>query len=152
MANYQDKQGLGFLIRASNAFDTAENAAAAAAVYGEYYVTKPCSISEFKFIVTTVCLAGTTAPVVEVNRRPTPGSATGEVLLAQITIPTGTAAGKVMSKRFAPVQLNVGDSLSFEHVTQAADPGTPTCSGFYDVVLEQDFESDGNQSDLVASA
>lgn len=149
---YTQKMGLGYLIRASNAHDTAENAAAAAAVYGEYYVTKPCAISEFKFILSAACLAGTTAPVVEVNRRPTPGSATGEVLIDQITIPTGTAAGKVMSTRFAPVQLNVGDSLSFEHVTQAADPGTAACAGFYDVVLESDHEVDGNQSDLIVSA
>lgn len=150
--SYPNKMGLGYLIRASNAFDTAENLAATAAVYGEYYVTKPCSIAELRFHVSTVILAGTTAPVIEVNRRPTPGSASGEVLIAQITIPSGTAAGKVMVKRFAPVQLNVGDSLSFEHVTQAADPGTETGAGFYDVVLHLDEESDDNQSDLVVSA
>lgn len=146
------KQGLGFLVRASNAFDTGENLAAAAGVYGEYYVTKPCSISEIRFIVTTLVSATTTAPVVEVNRRPTPGSASGEVLLDQITIPDTTAAGKVMVARFAPVQLNVGDSIAFEHVTQAAGSGTAAGVGFYDVVLHVDDESDGNQTDLVVSA
>lgn len=149
---YPTKQGLGYLIRASNAFDTAENAAAVAAVYGEYYVTKPCSISGFKFIVTVACSATTTAPVVEVNRRPTPGSSSGEVLIDQITIPDGTAAGKVMYTRFAPVQLNIGDSLAFEHVTAAAGSGTPACAGFYDVELEVDEEVEANQSDAVASA
>lgn len=149
---YVNKQGLGYLVRASNAFDTAENLAAAAAVYGEYYVTKPCSFAELRFIVSTLVAADTTAPVVEANRRPTPGSATGEVQLASITIPEATAAGKVMVKRVEPVQLNVGDSLAFEHVTQAADSGTAAGAGFYDAVLHVDEESDGNQSDLVVSA
>lgn len=148
---YPQKQGLGLLIRASNAFDTAENLAATAAVYGEYYVTKPCSVAELRFIVTTAIVAGTTAPVIEVNRRPTPGSSSGEVLLTQFTIPNGTAAGKVLVERFAPVQLNVGDSLAFEHVTQAADSGTAAGAGFYDAVLHLDEESDANQTDLVSA-
>lgn len=146
------EQGLGYLIRASNAFDTGENLAAAAAVYGEYYVTKPCSVKSLRFIVTTEIDATTTAPVIEINRRPTPGSSSGEVLICQMTIPDNTAAGKVVVERFAPVQLNVGDSLAFEHVTQAAGSGTAAGIGFYDVELEADYEVDGNQSDLVAGS
>jgi len=150
--SYTNKVGLGYLIRASNAFDTAENIAATAAVYGEYYVTKPCSVFEFRFIVTLAIAASTAAPVVKIKRRPTPGSDSGAVDIATITIPTGTAAGKVMVKRVAPVQLNVGDTLCFQHVTQATDAGTAAGTGFYDVALEIDEESDGNQSDLVVSA
>lgn len=146
------KQGLGYLIRASNAFDTAENLAAAAAVYGEYYVTKSCSVAELRFHVTTTVSATTTVPVIEINRRPTPGSSSGEVFIDNITLPNNTTAGTVMVARFAPVQLNVGDSLAFEHVTQAAGSGTAAGAGFYDVVLHIDDESDGNQSDLTVSA
>lgn len=145
--SYVNKSGLGYLVRASAAFDTAETLTAAAAVYGEYYVTKPCAVSGFRFIVTTA-IGSSVAPVVELNRRPTPGSSSGEVLIDQITIPVETAAGKVMVTRFAPVQLNVGDSLSFEHVTSTATGG----AGFYDVELEVDEEVDGNQSDLIVSA
>jgi len=147
--SWPKKTGLGYLIRASNAFDTGENLAAAAAVYGEYYVTKPCSVSELRFIVTTTIDATTTAPVIEINRRPTPGSSSGEVQICSMTIPNGTAAGKVVCERFAPVQLNVGDTLAFEHVTQAAGSGTAAGVGFYDVLLDIDDESDGNQSDLI---
>jgi hypothetical protein len=145
--SYTKKTGLGYLVRASNAFDTAEVLSAAAAVYGEYYVTKPCSIGSLRFIVTTTVVGTTTAPVIEVNRRPTPGSASGEVLISQFTIPTSTAAGTVCVERFAPVQLNVGDSLAFEHVTQAV--GSAAGAGFFDVELEIDEEADGNQSDLL---
>lgn len=149
---YTNKHGLGLLIRASNAFDTAEVLSASAAVYGEYYVTKPCSVSELRFIVSTAIAASTTAPVIKIKQRPTPGSDTGAVDIASITIPDGTAAGKVMVKRVAPFQLNVGDSLCFQHVTQAADASAAAGAGFYDVVLEIDEEADGNQSDLVVSA
>lgn len=149
---YNHKMGLGYLVRASNAFDTAENLAAAAAVHGEYYAMKPCAVSEFHFLVTTAIAGDTGAPVVEINRRPTPGSATGEVQIATLTIPTGTAAGKVVSKRFAPVQLNVGDSLSFELVSSALSATTAAGAGFYDVSLEVDFEADANQSDRITSA
>jgi len=146
------KHGLGYLVRASNAFDTGENLAAAVAVHGEYYVTKPCSISGLRFLVSTLVSATTTAPQIEINRRPTPGSSTSEVLLGTIIIPDTTAAGKVMVKRFAPVQLNVGDSLNFEHTVQAAGSGTAAGVGFYDVELLADEESDLNQTDLVVTA
>lgn len=148
---YPNKMGLGYLVRKSNAFDTAENIAASAAVYGGYLVTKPCQITEFLFYVTLAVDADNVAPVVEVNKRPTYNSASGESLIAQITIPDGTAAGKVMRKICdPPVQLDVGDELSFEHVTQATDSGTAAGTGFYDVVLEP--MGTGVQSDLVASA
>lgn len=148
---YANKMGLGYLVRKSNAHDTAENLAAAAAVYGGYLVTKPCQITEFKFYVTVLVEADNVAPVVEVNQRPAYGSSSGEVQIATITIPEATAAGKVMSKVCdPPILLNVGDELSFEHVTQATDSGTAAGAGFYDVVLEP--MGVGTQSDEVASA
>lgn len=150
--SYDKKMGLGYLIRKSNAHDTAENLAAAAAVYGGYLVTKPCAISEFKFYITLAMAASTLSAAVEVNRRPTYNSSSGEVLIATITLPDLAAAGKVYSKRFAPVQLSVGDELSFEHTVQCTDAGTAAGTGFYDAVLEVDYEADANQSNLVASA
>lgn len=141
--SYDKQMGLGHLIRKSNAHDS-EETLTTAGVYGGYLVTKPCAISEFKFYVTTA-VVGT--PEVEVNQRPNYNSATSEVLIATLVIPTGTAAGKVVSKRFEPVQLNVGDELSFESTVIGTAGG-----GFYDVVLHFDSESDANQSDLVTSA
>jgi hypothetical protein len=146
--SYPNKVGLGYLVRASNAFDTAENLAATAAVHGEYYVTKPCSVNELRFLVTTAILAGTTAPVIKIKRRITPGSDTGAVDIVSMTIPSGTAAGKVVCKACVGTQLYVGDSLTFQHVTQAVDGGTATGQGFYDVILEIDEEADGVNTDL----
>lgn len=149
---YTSKYGLGYLNRASNAFDTAENIAAAIAVHGEYYVSKPCSIQEFQFYVTTAIQANLILPQVIVKQRVTPGSDTGAVTIATITLPTGTAAGKVLVKRFAPYQLNVGDTLTFQHTVLATDSGTAAGAGFYDVTLHVDEESDLNQGDLIVSA
>jgi hypothetical protein len=141
---YDKTMGLGDLVRKSNAFDTAETLTTAG-VHGGYLVTKPCELAEFMFYVTT---ALTGSAVVEVNQRPSGSAgATGEVLLAQLTIPDGTAVGKVVAKRIEPVQLNIGDELSFEMVTIATAGG-----GFYDVLLHADMEADGNQSDRITSA
>lgn len=149
--SYDKKMGLGYLIRKSNAHDTAENLAAAAAVYGGYLVTKPCQVTALKFYVTLAVDADNVAPVIEVNRRPTYNSSSGEELIAQITVPDGTAAGKVMYKRCdPPVLLQVGDELSFEHATQATDSGTAAGTGFYDVEIEP--MGIGTEGDSVASA
>lgn len=149
--SYPQKQGLGYLIRKSNAHDTAENIAASAAVYGGYLVTKPCQLTKFMFYVTLAVDADNVAPVVEVNQRPTYNSSSGEVLIDQITIPDGTAAGKVLYARPSnPPVLNIGDELSFEHVTQATDSGTAAGTGFYDAELVP--MGVGTQSNEVASA
>lgn len=149
---YPQKQGLGYLVRKSNAHDTAENLAAAVAVHGGFLVTKPCALQELRFYVTLAIAASVTEPVIEVNRRPTYNSSSGELQITSMTIPTGTAAGKVLVKRVAPYQLKVGDELSFEHITQAVDAGTAAGQGFYDAVLHVDEEADSNQSNLVVGS
>lgn len=151
MAYVQEQLGLA-LLRKSNAHDTAENLAAAGAVYGGYLVTSQVKVKRLAFYVSTAIVAGTTAPVVEFNRRPTYNSSSGEVLLGQLTIPTGTAAGKVVFKDIDPVVLNPGEELSYEHVTQAADSGTAAGAGFYAVELILDPEVDANQSNMIESA
>ena len=142
----------GCFIRKSNALDTAEVLSASAAVYGGYLVTKQCKIKRLMFYVTTAVAADTTAPVVEFNRRPTYNNASGEILLGQLTLPDGAAAGKVYYKDISPVVLYPGDELSFEHVTQAVDGSAAAGAGFYAFEIEEDPEVPANQSNMVASA
>lgn len=141
----------GALVRKSNALDTAEVVSAAAAVYGGYLVTKSCRIKRIMFYVTTAIAADVTAPVVEVNRRPTYNSASGEILLGQLTLPDGTAAGAVVYKDIEPVQLFPGDELSFEHVTQGVDGSAAAGAGFYAVELCDDPEEAANCSKMLES-
>lgn len=149
---YSDKARSHAILRKSNAHDTAENLAAAAAVYGGYLVCKPIKVTGFYFYVTLAIDATTTAPVVEVNRRPTYNSSSGELQMASMTIPDATAAGKVVYKEIEPYLCYPGDEISFEHVTQAADPGTAAGTGFYGIDYEVVSESLANLSNLVASS
>lgn len=150
--SYPRQMGLGELVRKSGAHDTAEVVSAAAAVYGGYLVTKAVELKRFSFYVSVAIVAATTAPVVKISRRPTFNSSSGELEIARLTLPTGTAIGKVVYKDVDPYQLLPGDELSIEHVTQAADPGTAAGAGYYDAILQSGPESDANCSALLASA
>ena len=149
---YTNKPAPGQIVPKGTGVLGAETLSAAAAVHGGYLVGKRCQIKAIMFIVTTTVAADTTAPVVELNRRPTPGSATGEVQIGQLTIPDGTAAGKVLYKEVDPVTLEVGDELSLEHVTQAADGSSAAGAGYYAFELIDAPEEFLNEDDAVASA
>ena len=140
-----------FVPRGSAALDI-EAVDAAAAVHGGHVCIKRCKVKRLLFVLETLVAADTTAPVVEYNRRPTIASATGEVQLGQITIPDATAAGQVMYKDIEPVTFEVGDELSFELVTQAADAGTAAGDGYYAVEVDESPEEPANESNMVASA
>lgn len=142
-----------YFIPAGSAALDIEAVDAAAAVHGEMVCVKPCYIKRVFFNVAVAVAADTTAPVVEFNRRPTQGSATGEVLIDQITIPDGTAAGTIMYVDLSsPVAIAAGETVAFEHVTQAADAGTAAGDGYYGFLCIDDPEVPGNQSNLTASA
>lgn len=149
---YTEQDLMGCVVPAGTGVLGLESIDAAAAVHGEFIVAKRCKIKRIMFVVTVLVAADTTAPVVEFNRRPTIGSATGEVLLGQLTIPDGTAVGTVIYKDIDPVTLEVGDSLALEHVTQAADAGIAAGDGYYAFELEPDPEYVANESNMVASA
>lgn len=140
----------GALIRKSNALDTAEVLSAAAAVYGGYLVAKRITIKRLMFYVTAEVVADN-VPQVEFNRRPTYNSSAGEVLIGQLNIPAGTPAGTVVYKDIEPMDLEVGDELSFEHITQAGGVGAAG-AGFYGFVACLAPETPDNESNMIESA
>lgn len=144
---YVDESFQGSIIPKSTAVFTAEDLTAAAAVHGGFLVMKQCKIKAIKFYVTTAINA-TTAPAVEFNRRPTYNSSSGEILLGTLTIPNGTAAGKVIVKEIDPVTLVPGDELSLEHTVLASSAG----AGFYGFEIMDDPEVVENQSNVIESA
>ena len=129
-----------------------ETLSAAVAVHGEYMVMKKCTIKKIFFQVSTAVDADTTAPVVTFRKRPTPGSATNQSTIGTLTIPDGTAAGKVLYKEVEPVALEVGDSICLDHTTQAADSSAAAGAGYYGFIVSDSPEDLSNQSDAVASA
>ncbi len=144
---YVDESFMGSIIPKSTAVFTAEDLNASPAVYGGFLVMKQCKIKAIKFYVTTA-INTVTAPAVEFNRRPTYNSASGEVLLGTLTIPNGTAAGKVIVKEIDPVVLFPGEELSLEHTVQAGTAG----AGFYGFEIMDDPEEIANQSNVIESA
>ena len=119
--------------------------------HGEYVVLSPCSVRRIMAYVSTAVVGPTTAPVVTFRRRPTPGSATGQIDLGTLTVPTGTAVGKVVYKDVSPVKLDVGDSILIT-VSTAATGGTPAGGAYYGFELELSPDDPRNQPDMVQSA
>ena len=91
----------------------------ATGVHGEYLVMKRLKVKRLMALVSTV-ISG--AAEVEFKRRPTPGSATGEVSLGTLSIPDTTAVGQMLYKDIDPVLLNAGEAISFE-VSSAGTSG-----------------------------
>lgn len=76
-------------------------------------VNQPCDLYEVGALVRVVM--DTNAAAITVTRRITPNSDTGATAVATITLPTLTAAGKIVWKAATsgPIHLNAGDELKF---------------------------------------
>lgn len=150
--SYTQESLAGTLLRLSNAHDTAQSLVAAPGVYGAYLVTRSMKVKRIMFYVTTQSLTATVAPVVEFKRRPTYNSATGELSIGTLTIPSGSTVGQVIYKDVTPYSLFAGDVFSLQLKTQGTDPGAAAGAGFFGFELEDDPETPANQSKMVASA
>lgn len=142
---YTEKDLLGSVIPLGTGVLGAE-ALTAAAVHGEYLFLKRAKVRRLMFYVTT---APDAAVTLEFNLRPTAGSATGEVALGTLVIPSGTAAGKIVYKDIDPEVLSAGHGLSFEVL---AVNGATAGAGYYGFEIEPDYENALNESDMIASA
>lgn len=124
---------------------------AASANAGELSCVVPCSVHQLQFHVTDEVVAGTTtAPTVVFTKRPTPNSATGESVVATLTIPDGTAVGAVIySELDTPINFEVGDTMEISHTVGV---GSPTGQGIPAFVCSHDPEVPANMTDMTASA
>lgn len=151
---YTESNNLGeYFIPAGSAALDIEAVDASPAVHAEWVCVRSCQVKRVMFNVAVTVAADGTAPVVEFNRRPTQGSASGEVLMDNITIPDGTAAGTIMYVDLAqPVAFAPGETLALEHTVQATDAGTAAGDGYYGALCIDDPEVPGNETNMVASA
>jgi hypothetical protein len=81
------------------------------------------------------------------TKRPTPLSASGEAIVATVTVASGGAIGKAYYENNTPVSFAVGDSMEISHTIGV---GTPTGQGIYYFMCEDDSEVPANNSDMVA--
>lgn len=95
----------------------------------------------------SAAIVSTGAVVVAFKRRPLYGSASGEVTLASLSIPAGTAAGKLVFKDLDS-SVFPGDQIIAEVTTAATTSG----DGLYGIFLDDAPEQPSESSDMVESA
>ena len=142
--------GLKFGIVSSMVYELVENPAnreiraIGSGRYDQQWIETYRDRGDVEFIVPkTRALAAS----IQLKRRPTYGSAVGEVVLATVIIPAATAAGKMVYKKFQGVDVEPGDQLVYE-VSSAATSG----AALYDQRSDNDPEAPAEQSDAIESA
>ncbi len=111
-----------------------------------YAGPNPVRITGIGAIITTAMTV--TSAVLTVTKRPTPGSSSGEVTLATITLPvSGSAIGDCVYKRFAPVDVAAGAEITLTL-------GTASTAGaaVFQLEVEDAFESTSGNAKMKASA
>jgi len=122
---------------------------ASSADHGEYICVFPCIIKRLGFVLAGEAAGGSgTAPTVVFKKRPTPLSATDESSIGVLTIPDGTAIGKVVYKD-VNVSLAVGDSVEIAHTVGVTGP---TGMGFQFLECSDDPANVAANSDMIESA
>ena len=137
---------------ASGTITTAANLAATAADWVVFNVQHPIVIKRISMFIKTAVTAGNTAPIVSVYSRPTTASSAGQVTIGTLTIPNGTAAGKVVYKELNSVRVHAGYDLCLAVTTKAGDSGTAAGDGFIGFMYEMDPEVPADQTKMIASA
>ena len=142
MAYTQKKRAVQTYIAANS-----QNLAVAAVHTTSKSVCSQMDVSALFALVTTAVVSA--APVtVLFYRNPIFGSTVGQVLLGQLLIPAGTAAGKCVYKEISPTQVNPGEQITMQITVAATGSGAAA----YDVELSDSAEAHGNQANMIASA
>ncbi len=106
---------------------------------------RPLIVRGFCAVITTAPTV--TAPVINVKRRPTPGSSSGEVSIGTLTLPVATAIGKSVYKEGFAVRINPGEECVFDCTTAATAGAATLC-----LDVEESPERLANEADAIASA
>lgn len=124
---------------------------AANATHGEFVCVRPCVIREAQFITSLEAVVGTTtAPYVVLTKYTAPAAGGSSTAVATVTVPNGTAVGKIVRKSGLSTSFAIGDVIEIKHVIGTG--GTVTGQGDIDWVCEPSFEVPGNNSDISASS
>lgn len=124
--------------------------ASAAVLDDSFIAQEKMEVKQIAFLVSTATVSSGNI-VVTVKKRITVNSASGEVTLGTLTIPTAIAAGKMYYKNISPVKLDAGEQVVFE-VTTAAAGGGAAGSGYACILADQSPEQPLDNADMVASA
>jgi len=137
-----DHQKVAPMILAPTAIDTAANPIA-----GSRYYNGNVPLRVRKIWATVTVAVTTLATTLTFKARPTPGSATGEITIGTLTIPTSAAIGKTVYKKNLDVLVPAGHEISIQTGGEG-DAGT-VAAGF---VADPSWEGEANNTLMVASA
>ena len=112
----------------------------------KYVGPNPVRITGIACVITTAMTV--TNAILAITQRPTPGSASGEVTLATITLPvTGSAIGDCVYKRIDPVTVPAGSEITLT-LTQASTAGAAVTM----LEVEDAFEHPSNNTKMKLGA
>jgi hypothetical protein len=124
---------------------------AANATHGEFVCVRPCTIREAQVLVSLEAVVGTTtAPYVVLTKYAAPAAGGDSAAIGTITVPTGTAVGKVVRKSGLSTSFAVGDVIQIKHVIGTG--GTVTGQASVNWFCEPNDEVAGNNSDISSSS
>jgi hypothetical protein len=146
---YSVKSQVGHLVPSGSGV-LAADVLTATGVHGEHLALGRVALDRLLLCVTTAVVSSG-AVVVQFKKRPVPGSAAGESVIGELSIPAGTAAGKVLYKNIDEAELLAGEALAIE-VTTAAAGGGAAGGCVYGFELQEAPEVPANQSNMIASA
>lgn len=143
---YVNQYGFGKMIPALSA-SVAPAVVSSTGVKAEYACIGERTAIQRVAVAVSTAINSTGAVVVTVKNRPTVASASGESTITTISIPAGTAAGKVVYKDINEALIAPGGSLVFEVTTAATSAG----AGLFGFVAAEDPEYKLNESSMIAS-
>lgn len=118
--------------------------------HGDFVCVRRCYVKRFFFALTLEAASGTSvAPTVIFKKYPIVANSSGASTLATLTVPTGTAIGKIVYKDVTPVLFVPGNGM---HISWTIGTGTPTGIGDAEWHCELDPEVALNDTNLIASA
>lgn len=147
---YTNQSGLGKLVPALAA-SVAPGSLTSTAVISEHACIGERMAIQRVAVAVSTAVVSSGAVVVTVRNRPVVGSATGQSTITTLSIPAGTAAGKVLYKDINESLIQPGGSLVFE-VTTAAAGGGAAGAGLCGYIASEDPEYKLNESSMIASA
>ena len=123
----------------------------AAAVHGEYLCVKKSVVKSLKVLISTAVVS-TGAVVIAFKKRSAPGVSAAEVTMGSVSVPAGTALGKVVYKDLSSLyEFEPGMALAIE-ITTAAAGGGAAGGAVYGFEFEDAPEQPANISSMIESA
>lgn len=125
---------------------------ASTGVFTEWIALKRFVVKRLECVVTTLTATSTANPVITFRLRPTIASSSSQSTIGTLTIPTGSAVGKVIYKDIQNLVVPVGYSVAIDLSTAGTDASAAAGAGICGFEAVPSPEDKANETNMVASA